>query len=37
MVPGGFIYDYWNSFSNLQAQEVQGIYGAVGNRVAVSR
>jgi UDP-N-acetyl-D-mannosaminuronic acid dehydrogenase len=37
MVPGGFIYDYWNNFSNLQAQEVQGIYGAVGNRVAVSR
>ena len=31
MAPGGFIYDYWNHFSNLSAAELGGAYFAVGN------
>ena len=37
MREGGFIYDYWNNFSNLQPAETEGIYFAVGNRQAVGR
>lgn len=32
MKPTGFIYDYWNSFSNLQPNETTGLYFAVGNQ-----
>jgi UDP-N-acetyl-D-mannosaminuronic acid dehydrogenase len=31
MAPKGFIYDYWNHFSNLNARELGGSYFAVGN------
>lgn len=31
MAPGGFIYDYWNHFSDLRAHELDGAYLAVGN------
>lgn len=31
MAPGGFIYDYWNHFSDLRASELDGAYLAVGN------
>jgi UDP-N-acetyl-D-mannosaminuronic acid dehydrogenase len=31
MQPGGFIYDYWNHFSNLSDEELGNAYFAVGN------
>jgi UDP-N-acetyl-D-mannosaminuronic acid dehydrogenase len=31
MCPGGFIYDYWNHFSNLSDRELQDAYFSVGN------
>jgi UDP-N-acetyl-D-mannosaminuronic acid dehydrogenase len=31
MAPGGFIYDYWNHFSNLSSSELAGAYFAVGH------
>lgn len=31
MAPDGFIYDYWNHFSNLAERELDGNYLAVGN------
>lgn len=31
MQPSGFVYDYWNHFSNLSAAEIGGVYFAVGN------
>lgn len=34
MAPGGFIYDYWNHFSNLTPAELRGVYYAVGNTTA---
>lgn len=32
MKENGFIYDYWNNFSNLQPNETANIYFAVGNQ-----
>ena len=34
MQPGGFIYDYWNHFSKLNASELGASYFAVGNTKA---
>lgn len=34
MAPNGFIYDYWNHFSNLTPEELRGLYYAVGNTTA---
>jgi UDP-N-acetyl-D-mannosaminuronic acid dehydrogenase len=31
MAPGGFVYDYWNHFSNLSPHEMGEAYYAVGN------
>jgi UDP-N-acetyl-D-mannosaminuronic acid dehydrogenase len=31
MQPGGFVYDYWNHFSNLSDEELGNAYFAVGN------
>lgn len=31
MAPGGFVYDYWNNFSNLTKAELGGDYFALGN------